>query len=82
MPQSTRSPYAAALEWSSRITTISLELVLPPLAGYWLDQRLGTGMLLLILGAVLGFVTATFSLMRLVRSKPSGVSSGRNSRQR
>jgi F0F1-type ATP synthase assembly protein I len=65
-----RSPFALATEWSARITTISLELILPVLIGYWLDQRLGTRVLFLILGVILGFVTATFSLVRL--TKPSG----------
>lgn len=58
------------MEWSARITSISLELVVPVLAGYWLDRRLGTLPLCLILGAILGFVTATLSLMRL--AKPPG----------
>jgi ATP synthase protein I len=65
-----RAPFALALEWTSRITTISLELVLPALFGYWLDQRFGTRVLFLILGMMLGFVTALLSLLRLAR--PSG----------
>ena len=65
-----RSPYALAMEWTSRITTISLELVVPVLIGYWLDQRLGTRPLFLVVGVILGFVTATLSLVRL--TKPPG----------
>jgi ATP synthase protein I len=63
-----RSPFSLAMEWTSRITTISLELVVPVLIGYWLDQRLGTRVLFLILGVMLGFATATLSLVRLARS--------------
>ena len=65
-----RVPLAIAMEWTSRITTISLEMVVPALAGYWLDQRLGTRVLFLIVGAILGFSTALLSLLRL--TKPPG----------
>ena len=63
-----RSPYAQAMELTSRITSISLELVVPVLIGYWLDQRLGTHVLFLVVGVILGFVTATLSLVRLAKS--------------
>ena len=66
-PRDDRSPFAIAMEWSSRITSISLELVVPVLIGHWLDRRLGTLPLCLIVGVILGFVTATLSLMRLAR---------------
>jgi ATP synthase protein I len=62
-----RSPFALASEWSARMTSISLELVVPTLIGYWLDRRLGTLPLFLIVGVALGFVTATLSLMRLMK---------------
>ena len=62
-----RSPFALAMEWTSRITTISLEMVVPPAIGYWLDQRLGTRALFLVLGMIAGFTTAIFSLVRLTR---------------
>jgi F0F1-type ATP synthase assembly protein I len=62
-----RSPVALALEWTSRTTTISLELVVPILIGYWLDQRLRSLPLFLILGLILGFATATLSLLRLTK---------------
>ena len=67
-----RSPFGLAMEWTSRITTISLELVVPTLIGCWLDQRLGTRVLFLVLGVMLGFVTATLSLVRLARSSDRG----------
>jgi len=64
-----RSPFALAYEWSARMTSISLELVAPTLIGYWLDQRLHSLPLFLILGVTLGFVTATLSLLRLTKPK-------------
>lgn len=65
-----RSPFAVAMEWTSRTTTISLELLVPTCFGYWLDQRLGTKGLFVILGTILGFVTALVSLWHL--QKPTG----------
>jgi ATP synthase protein I len=62
-----RSPLALGLEWSSRITTVALEMVVPSLIGYWIDLKLGTLPVFLILGTVLGFATGLMSLLRLVR---------------
>lgn len=69
-PRNDTSPFVLAMQWSSRITTISLELVVPVLIGYWLDRRWGTLPLLIIVGVILGFVTATLSLLQL--AKPPG----------
>jgi ATP synthase protein I len=63
---------ALAMEWTSRLTTISLELVLPVLLGYWLDKRYATGALFLILGVLLGFITALMSLLRLAKQSGEG----------
>jgi hypothetical protein len=62
-----RNPIVIAYDWVARITTISLEMVLPAVGGHWLDTRWGTGGLFLILGAVLGFATALWSLLQLTR---------------
>jgi F0F1-type ATP synthase assembly protein I len=69
-PPDERPPFVVAMEWASRITTISIESLLPILAGYWLDRRLGTRVLFLIIGAALGFVISLWSLIRL--TKPTG----------
>jgi len=60
----------AALQWTSRITTIALEMAVPGVIGYWLDGRLGTGRVLLLLGVALGFVTGIMSLVRLAHQPP------------
>jgi len=60
-----RPPLARAAEWTSRVTTISLEMVLPGLVGLWIDQKLGTKALFLVLGVILGFATGLWSLIRL-----------------
>jgi F0F1-type ATP synthase assembly protein I len=67
-----RSPLALAYELSARITAVLLELVILVLAGYWLDRRWGTFPWLVLVGVVLGVITATLSLMRLAKSLNSG----------
>jgi F0F1-type ATP synthase assembly protein I len=62
-----RSPYALAMEWVSRITTISLGMVLPGVAGYWIDLKLGTKMVFLIVGIILGFVGGMWQLIKLTK---------------
>lgn len=67
-PPDDRSPLAVAMEWTSRVTAISLEMALPALVGYWADRQLGTGMVLLVLGAILGFGMGMWHLVKLSRS--------------
>lgn len=55
------------MEWSARITTISMEMILPALVGYWLDQRWGTRPVFIILGTILGFTIGLMSLIQLTR---------------
>lgn len=67
-----RPPLARAAEWTSRVTTISLEMVLPGVVGLWIDQRLGTKILFLVFGVILGFATGLWSLIRLSKTSQSG----------
>jgi hypothetical protein len=60
---------AIAFEWSATIMTISAEMVVPGLLGYWLDQKLGTRVLFLLLGFALGGVLATLGLMRIAKKR-------------
>ena len=48
---------------------VSLEMVLPGLAGHWLDQRLGTVVLLMLIGFALGGTAATMHLLHMVRNE-------------
>ena len=61
-PPDERSPLAVAVEWVARITTVSLEMVLPGLAGQWLDHQLGTSFLVL-LGFALGLSVGMWHLL-------------------
>ena len=72
-PLDRRPPMAVALEWVSRITAVAMTMVLPGLAGYWLDSRFGTKFLAPA-GFVFGIVGGIWSLLALTgalgKSKP------------
>ena len=60
-----RSPSAIAYQWASRIITVSIEMVVPGLAGYWLDQRIGVTPLLTVIGFGAGLVLGIWHLIRM-----------------
>jgi F0F1-type ATP synthase assembly protein I len=59
---------AIAAMWTSRITTVSLEMVLPGLLGLWIDNKLGTKILFAIVGFALGMVLGLRHLLTMTRS--------------
>ncbi|MGD9721735.1 MAG: AtpZ/AtpI family protein [Pirellulales bacterium] len=61
---------ALAFEWAITITTISATMVLPGLLGYWLDQRLGTRVVFMLLGFAIGGVLAASALLRIAQNRP------------
>lgn len=64
-----------AAEWTSRVTTISLEMVLPGLVGFWIGRLLGSmiwAIVLLMLGVILGVTVALIHLVRLASTTSSG----------
>ena len=66
--QDDRSPMAKASAWATRIMTISLEMVLPGLAGVWLDRRLGTKVVFTLAGFAFGITSAMVHLVHLTRA--------------
>ena len=60
---------AIAYSWASRVISISLEMVLPGLLGVWLDRKLGTRVLLTVLGFGLGLTLGMMHLLRIARMK-------------
>jgi fatty acid desaturase len=68
-PSDDPPPLVKAYQWATRIMVVSLEMVLPGLAGYWLDQRLGTGVLLMFVGFALGGTAAIVHLVHLTRTE-------------
>lgn len=58
-----RSPIAEAMEWVSRIFAVAVVMVLPGLAGQWLDKRWGTGFLALV-GFAVGLTSGIAYLVK------------------
>ena len=73
-PSDERSPIAKAYTWATRIMVIAMTMVLPALAGNWLDERLGTVALFLLIGLALGCTAAAFQLSQIIRSGSQGKS--------
>jgi len=72
-----RSTIAQAWAWSSRVTTVALEMTLPAAAGYWIDQKLGHRLIFLVLGATLGMILGLVSLVRMTTTSKTDGPSGR-----
>jgi hypothetical protein len=70
-PSDDRSPAAKAYQWASRIMIVSLEMVLPGIAGYWIDKKLGTLVLFMLMGFALGCTAAVIHLVRMTRTDQS-----------
>lgn len=68
-PPDRRSPYTEASEWVSRIAAVVAVMVLPGLAGQWLDRRLGVGFLGLI-GFVGGVALGIVYLLVITKPRP------------
>ena len=66
-PSDDRSQLALAMEWASRITTVSMEMVIPIVGGYWLDNWCGTEPLFTVAGAVFGLTAGMWHLLRMTR---------------
>ena len=63
---------AEATNWVSKITVVALEMILPGLAGLWLDNRFGTGFLSL-LGLALGVPLGIRHLIAMTKSKRNDI---------
>jgi F0F1-type ATP synthase assembly protein I len=59
---------AKAVAWSSEAISIAAEMVVPGLIGLWIDRKLGTVMLFLVLGVALGMTLGLIHLVRLTKS--------------
>jgi uncharacterized membrane protein len=53
-----------AYQWAARVIMLAIEMVVPGVAGHWVDGRLGTKALFTLLGFALG---AAFALRQLLR---------------
>ena len=57
------------MEWVAKITTVGLEMVLPTIAGRYLDRYLGTSYWVVI-GLIVGLAVGFWHLMQMTRSPP------------
>ena len=62
------SPMSLAVEWVARITAVALVMVLPGIAGHWLDDRFGLNVLTLV-GFAVGFVAGFVALLAMVKPR-------------
>jgi ATP synthase protein I len=69
MSNSSPNSLPTAMEWVSRITTVSFELVIPGVLGNWLDAYFNTHFLAL-LGFALGMVVGFWHLMLMTKMPP------------
>ncbi len=67
---------AIALVWVSRITTISIQMVLPGVVGYWIDQQLRTKALFTLLGFGLGMGIGMWQLILATRTDENHSNNG------
>ncbi len=65
MSHKPRPSMAVAMERVSQVTTIGGEMVIPTLAGYFLDDRWGTKPWLTLIGAVCGLSLSMWHLYQL-----------------
>lgn len=75
MPSSgSRSPIAVGFAWAARISAAGLSVVVPMLAGSWLDSRFGSRPAGLLVGLTLGSVVGLLQLIRIARdsARPAG----------
>jgi F0F1-type ATP synthase assembly protein I len=66
-PEDDRSPLSAALATASQVTAVAAEMVVPIVAGYFIDRWVETRWVFAAVGAVLGFVAGIRGLVSLAR---------------
>jgi len=66
-PEDDRTAVAVAYAWATRIIALSASMVVPALVGAWIDQKLNTKIVFLLLGLALGVAAAVVQLMRIVK---------------
>ena len=79
-PDDQRPPLAIAMQWVSQITSVSMMMALPIVAGLYCDRWLGTKPWLVIVGALAGSALGFIQLMEMVSRMNSA--SSRNAKQK
>lgn len=76
-PSNEPSPVSEAMTWVSRILAVAAVMVLPGLAGQWLDKRWGVGFLGLT-GLAVGVCSGIAYLLAITKSPPDRRDGGRS----
>lgn len=72
-PSQDLSSISIAYQWVGRIFAICIEMILPGIAGYWLDQYFGFGIsFLALIGFLLGLVLGMTHLVVMANALSSG----------
>lgn len=59
--------HLVGMYWASRVSSIGMQMAVPPLLGFLGDRRFGTAPWLTLLGACVGFVLSMLDVLRLSR---------------
>jgi F0F1-type ATP synthase assembly protein I len=71
-----RSAMAKALDKVSLIISACLAMAVPVIAGWWLDQKFNTGVVLTLIGFGFGLIAGGWLLYRLVKQLEASAASG------
>jgi len=71
-PTDDRAPLTRAYDRATRGMTVAIGMVVPGLAGHYLDDRLGTRVVFTIFGFAIGLAFGVWQLVRLASSRPGG----------
>jgi len=58
------------MTWASRVSFLGLEFALPAILGDYLDRKMGTGPVGLLVGMVVGFAVGMSHILRIARDAP------------
>ena len=72
-----QQPTPRELGYYAALAQIGMEMVLPAVGGYYLDEWLGTGPWIMIVAAVAGFAGSLVHLFAILRQKERDESSER-----
>ena len=80
MPPLKVKSVADAYRLASRVTSLAMGCVIPPVIGYFVDEWKSTQPIGVLIGSLLGFMTLFVQLRQLVRDMASEYPEHKNSR--
>lgn len=63
-----RNAVARGYVIASRVTSIGMQMAIPPAIGWWADGKLNTAPWLLVLGTVMGFAVSLIEIVNLANA--------------